>query len=246
MEKKIRVNINKNTIIHGVLNGSLRKPLVIFVHGLPGNIREAFYERAALWFEKQGYASFRFNLYDWQKGARQLVETTLKTHAADLDAATRYFRKKGVKRIFVAGHSYGGPSILLSQEQDFDAAVLWDPSYDLSFSKKKHGFPGGTYVKQLNGWFMGNWGVNVILGHKMVEEADRLPWKNLTKFFHVPLKILSAGKGLLVRGAQQYFKNANEPKKLVIIKGATHYFNDHEGTEETVFSETKKWFDLYQ
>jgi len=86
------------------------------------------------------------------------------------------------------------------------------------------------------------WGVSVIIGKAMADEADTLKWDNLTKNFHVPLKIISAGKGMLVNGAKHYFKTANNPKDLVIIKGATHYFDDMDTMPEEIFKISEEWF----
>lgn len=244
MEKELKIPLGKGKALYGRFNGSLRQSLFITVHGLPGDVYEGLHERACYWFSKQGYASFRFNLYGWQKDARQLIDSTLKTHAADLDAVVRYFKKRGVKRIYVAGHSYGGPTILLSKEQKFDAAVLWDPSFDISFTREKYGFPGGTYIKALNGYFM-KWGANVIIGKAMAKEADTLRWADLPKKFHVPVKMFAAAKGVLVEGCKTYFENANEPKDMEVIKGATHYFDDQEKMQERVFELSKKWFQKF-
>lgn len=244
MEKDLNIKIDARYSVYGRFSGSFRQPLFIVIHGLPGSYLQGFYERACFWFAKHGYATFRFDLYGWQKDARQLVDSTLKTHAADIDAVVRAFKKRGVKKIFVAGHSFGGPSILLSKEQRFDAAVLWDPSYDLSFTKEKYGFPGGKYIAAVKGYFM-RWGVNVIIGKKMAKEVDAVRWAELTKKFHVPLKIIAAEKGVLVPGAKTYFTTAHEPKELEIVKGATHYFDDQEKMQEEVFELTKKWFQKF-
>jgi dienelactone hydrolase len=244
MLKNLRIKVDKKYAIHGRFTGSLKQPLFIVVHGLPCSMNETLYEIATQWFSEHGYATFRFNLYDWRKGSRQLVDSTPKTHAADLDAIVCYFRKRGVKKIFVAGHSFGGLTILLSKQQNFDAAVLWDPSYESSFVKKKYGAPGGRFVKAVNGYVM-KWGMNVIIGKKMAREVDELQWNRLTPDFHVPLKIIVAGKGVLRKGANRYFKDANEPKSLDIIKGATHYFDDELGMREELYRLTKTWFDRF-
>lgn len=241
MEKNLRIKLDKRFALYGRLHGGPDKPLFIMVHGLPGDTYDSFCVAATNWFAKHGYATFRFDLYGWRKDARQLVDCTLATHAADIDAVVRYFRKNGVKKICIAGHSFGGPSILLSRDQDFDAVALWDPSYDVSFTKTKYGFPGGTFVKALNGYFM-RWGANVIIGKAMAKEADSLAWGGLTKNFGAPLKIFAAEKGVLVKGAKKYFASAHEPKELEIVKGATHYFDDADGMQERLFARTRKWF----
>lgn len=224
-----------------MLSGAPHQPLFIIVHGLPGSMDEDFYLNATRWFAKQGYATFRFNLYSGEKDSRQLMESTLKTHASDIDAIVRYFYKKKFKKIFLVGHSYGGPSILLSNEQKFDGAVLWDPSYKISFTKTEKGSPAVKYIKDVKGYIM-KWGINFVIGKAMADEADTIDWNNLTKNFHVPLKIISAGSSPLVRGAKHYFKDANSPKDLTIIKNATHYFNDTESMRENVYKISDEWF----
>jgi len=202
---------------------------------------EGLYERACFWFAKHGYATYRFNLYSWQKDARQLMNCTLTTHANDLDAVVAHFRRKGHKKIFVIGHSFGGPTIFLSKKQDFDAAVMWDPSYGLSFTKKNYGSPGGRFVKVLNGYVM-PWGANVVLSKRMAKDVDALVWDDLPKAFHVPLKIFAAQKGVLMKGCQKYFEAAKKPRALVTVKGATHYFDDTPRMQERLFSASGTWF----
>lgn len=241
MEKKLKIKVSKKNYIYGRLNGTANRPLLIVVHGLSGSMDEDLYLNATRWFSKHGYTTFRFNLYGAEKDTRQLTESTLKTHASDIDAVVRYFRIKKFQNIFLAGHSYGGPSILLSREQKFNGAVLWDPSYKVSFTKTQKGTPTVKYLKEVKGYLM-NWGVNFIIGRAMADEANTIRWDDLTKNFHVPLKIISAGKDSLVNGAKHYFKTANNPKNLTIIKNATHYFNDTEDMRRNVFKLTDNWF----
>lgn len=240
MEKKLKIRLSKKFSLYGKFNGSFNKPLFIVIHGLPGNMDEEFYHSAVRWFEKRGFSTFRFNLYDYHKDARQLMGCTLKLHGSDLDTVVRYFRKRGVKKIFVAGHSFGGLTILSCPRQDFDGAALWDPSYKISFKKTAYGFPGGKYVKEVKGYLM-RWGINVIIGKAMVEEVDSFPWDSISRDFKKPLKIIIAGKGLL-RGSKKYLNSARAEKDLTIIKGATHYFNDREGMQDKVFKVSEEWF----
>jgi dienelactone hydrolase len=244
MEKSYSIQLDKTHKAYGKFAGSKTKPLVIVVHGLPCTINEGIYERACEYFQQAGYSTYRFGLYDWHKDARQLIDCTLAIHATDLDTVVAHFRRKGYKKIFVAGHSFGGPTILLSKKQDFDAAVLWDPSYDVSVIKKKYGAPGGKFVKALNGYFM-RWGVSVVIGKKMAQEIDQLQWDKLSERFHVPLKIIAAGRGVLMAGCKKYFDHALEPNSLEVLKGATHYFDDTPVMQQRLFTATHKWFENY-
>lgn len=240
MEKNLKIKLSKKFSLYGKFSGSFNQPLFIIVHGLPGNMDEEFYYSAAHWFSKHGFSTFRFNLYGYQKDARQLMNCTLKTHSADIDAVVRYFRKRGVRKIFVIGHSFGGLAILCSRDQNFDGVVLWDPSYKISFTKTTYGFPGGKYIKEINGYLM-KWGINVVIGKAMAEEVDSLSWDLITKNFKTPFKVILAGKGAL-KSAKKYLNSAKVEKDLMIVKGATHYFNDQEGMQEKVFKVSEGWF----
>lgn len=237
MEKELKIKTPDNKYIYGTLRGSLRKPLVVFVHGLTGDRNEHIFFNGARHFQKHGFSSFRFNLYDWQKDARKLHECTLATHAKDFVQVIDFLRKKGAKKIFVAGHSYGGKTILLSVDKDFDGVVLWDPSFGSSaISRELASVKAPAGFVELNETAYG-----YFLGKEMVSEARKLRTEREIRNLHVPVKIIAAEKGILVRGSKWYFKHANRPKALKIIKGATHCF-DEDGTEEKLFNETVGWF----
>ena len=240
MEKNLKIKLSKKFSLYGKLSGSFNQPLFIIVHGLLGNMDEEFYHSTVHWFGKHGFSTFRFNFYGHQKDARQLMDCTLKIHGADLDAVVRYFKKKGVKKVFVAGHSFGGLTIFFSRDQDFNGALLWDPSYKISFTKKTDDFPCGKYIKEINGYLM-KWGINVIIGKAMAEEVDLLSWNSIAKNFRVPFKIILAGKGAL-KNAKKYLNGAKAEKELMIIKRATHYFNDQKGMREKIFKASEEWF----
>ena len=163
-----------------------------------------------------------------------MTECTLKTHAADLDRVIAYLRKKGFKKIFAIGHSYGGPTILLSKKKDFDGVVLWDASH--------HGIPplkSVRYIKELDA-YRARWQAEVIIGKAMIKEEGKWNGEELVRTIHTPIKIIVAGDGMLIKGGRAYYKSANPPKAFSVIKGAGHSFNE-DGAEEKLFKETLGW-----
>lgn len=239
-EKNIKIKLTDGHYLYGKFSGSFSDPLFIVLHGLSGDMDEEFYSSAVSWFQKQKYATFRFNFYGFQKNARQLMDSTIKQQSSDLDAVVKYFRKKGVKIVYIAGHSFAGPIILSSEKQDFDAVTLWDPTYKISFIKSTPGFPSGKYLKEVDGYAM-HWGVNIIISKSMAKEVDSFPWTTITKNFTAPLKIIIAGNGEL-KGSKNYLNSLKTKKQCIAIKGATHYFNDSLKTRETLFKSTNSWF----
>src|SRR3989344_2778042 len=227
MEKELKIPTSNKKYIYCTLRGSLNKPLIIFVHGFTGDKNERLFYNGARYVEKSGFSSARFNLYNWQKDARKLHECTLETHAYDLDRVVDHFRKKKVDRIFVVGHSYGGKTILSSKDKDFEKVVLWDPSHNISpvFGHLKQ-------VKNLKGYIeFGETAFGVFVGENMVKEESKFPWKTKIQELNVPVKIIAAGNNTLLRGAKLYYKFAKRPKSLVVIKGASHTFEE-EGKEK--------------
>ncbi len=241
MEKELKIAASGNKFIYGVLRGALRGPLIVFVHGLCGDKNEHQFFNGARFFQKHGFSSFRFNLYGWQKDARKLHQCTLETHARDLDRAVDYFRKKGVKKIFVVGHSYGGSTILVSEKKDFNAVVLWDSSHRSSRLLAK-----ARYLKKFDGYLeFEEAAYGFLVGKAMVEQAKRSRVEEKIMDIHVPIKIIVAGRGVLAKGGEWYYRHANKPKAFTIILGADHTF-DEDGAEEKLFKETLIWFKKFK
>lgn len=241
MEKSVKIKTKDNHIIYGTLNAPKKKSdkLIIFVHGLTGYQNEHIYYNAVKFFNKKGFAVFRFDFYSAEKKARKLSECTIALHAKDLKQIIYYFKNKYTK-LFLVGHSLGGITVLLSDVHKVSAIVLWDPSVNLKNRLKGSVFDYTKYNKCLDAYIL-SWGVEYIIGKKMHEEwFSFLKPKELMARISKPIKIIVAEKGILVKGGKEYYKYAKKPKAFAIIKGAHHTF-DEEGAEEKLFRETWKW-----
>lgn len=236
MEKEIKIKTKDGKRIYGKLRGLLQKPLVIFVHGLTGHMDEHIFFNGAKFFEKKGFLTFRFNLYDSWDDARKLHECDLKIHAADIDLVTEYFKKKGVKDIFIVGHSYGGPSILFSRTDDYAGIVLWDPTMDPDTIYRK------TTADKIANGYIREWSFKFILGKKMVDEAKKISnFELIATINKSPIKIILAGAGnAKSKRITNFFKVLCEPKEMIVLKKAGHTFSE-DGMEENLFQETLKW-----
>lgn len=242
MEKQIQIKTKDGFLIYGTLAFSKKKSdkLIIIVHGLGGHRNEHIHFNASNFFIKQGFNVFRFDLYSWGKKARAMSNCSIKTHGKDLDTVTEFFGKK-FKKLFVIGHSLGGLTILASHVSKFDAIVFWDPAHTkYEWKKAKSDF---IYSKKLDKYII-NWGTELLMSKEMFEElANGKDSSQSIKKIHKPIKIISAGKGVLQKTNKDYFKHANSPKEFVTIK-ADHNFN-MEGTEEKLFNETLKFLKKY-
>ena len=235
MEEDLKIPLEDGKFIYGTLRGKQNDTLIIFAHGFTGNKDHHIFFNGARFFERHGISSFRFNFYGEGEGARQLNNCTLSNHVSDLDAVVSYFRNK-FKNIIVVGHSFSGIIILSSTKQAFDKAVLWDPSSDTKSWLVKD----GKYIKELDLYYFEDWGVSYTIGKQMYQECVDFNPDHLSSRFTKPIKIITAGNGILLDGAKKYFEQANQPKELAVIEGAGHNFNE-DGVEEKLFEETLKF-----
>lgn len=236
MEKDFHIPTPDGKVIYGKLRGELGEKLAIFVHGLTAHMDNHRFYNGARYLEGLGFANFRFNLYDDLGDARKLVDCTLKIHADDLGSVVRHFKDVGVKSFGVIGHSYGAPTILLAEPNQFRAVVLWDPSYQVEFEDLEH-VPELSLYRSLGG-------VQYLFGEEMINEARRLDWDGLTQGLEVPLKVICAGEGILVEGGRRYCDVASGETDLVVVKGAGHSFNE-DGAAEQLFEATAGWLKTY-
>jgi len=237
MEKEIRIKTPDKKIVDGILYGPINKPLIVIVHGLSGNMNEAMHYNAARYFFKQGFSSFRFNLYSWHKDNRKMHECTLKTHGQDIDTVLEYLRGKGTKKIFMVGHSYGFPSILHAKDHNFFAVASWDGTqlpHEHFVHLRKISKPKARLMDE---------GAFVLLGEAMVQESQTTKTDPMVKRLHRPLLFVTndSKDGGNLKYVRQTFKSANEPKYLHVVKGASHNFTE-DGKQEQLYRETVKWF----
>ena len=241
MEKDIKLKTSDRKTIYGILHGSLNKPVIVIVHGLAGNMQEAMHYNAARYFEKHGFSSFRFGLYSWQKGARKLHECTFSTHGKDIDTVIAYLRKRGAKRMFLVGHSFGWPSILHAKNRDFSAVAAWDGSL-MPYSKKvfaqRNAKPKGRIFDE------GYW---VLMGDRMANDSHTFNSLASIKKFNKPVSFItndSETEGN-AKGNKEMYIAARGKKEFVLIKGAGHIFAE-EGKQEQLYAATVKWFKRFK
>jgi esterase/lipase len=189
---------------------------------------------SAWYLADRGFSTYRFSYYDGLDNARNITECTLETHAQDLDTVIEHFRKQGINQIFVIGHSFGGLAIILSKDQAFNGAVLWEPSHPESGI-----FKNLQYVKELDGYII-NWGVEYVVGKKMVDHLQSLNISDAIENYEKPTLIVGAGSGSLRKTNRLYFEQLTSPKELIEIKKADHNFSI-EGTFGELQNVTTKW-----
>ena len=160
MEKYITIPTSDSFEINWVLNWKEKsEKLIIFVHGLTGYQDEAHYVCGKNYFVEQGYEVLRFNFYwGWEKN-RTLQESSIYTHARDLDDILRYFENE-YQEIHFVGHSLWCPSIIRMNRlsEKLSKIIFWDPAFDNQGVEKRFSQEWEGYIfTSWDGRFMKVW-----------------------------------------------------------------------------------------
>jgi len=245
MERRVALKAPDGKTIYSWLNSrdqGRNKTVALFVHGLTGHPFEHALLQAAHTFPQEGVDTCRVALYADEPNARRLHDCTITTHAQDTTRVVAYL-KRAYSQIALVGHSLGSPSILMADTSQVDSIVLWDPSY-LAPKHRPH-WPTVTYQKKR--YLLMEWEVATLLNPAMFKEwcefdgSQELP---LVAKLNKPLKVIAAGKGVLLPGSRDYVRTSTAPAELYIIEHAGHCFTE-EGATDTLLRETLAWIQAY-
>jgi len=231
-----------HSIVRGELNGDA--PIVIMMHGRPGNGNELLQYLGARYFYECGITTLRLSMYDYGENYRSIFDCTLDTHISDFEDVVRYVRALGSRQIFALGHSYGGMTILGSDTR-LDGAVLWDPAHGLAWNNSE--FDSADYPEKVIGDFIIGVGGNGYVypsKQKTYDEAlgDTTHWAAGKDY---PTKYILASAGPLAAYAKRYYEVATAPKELVEIADAHHQFEDNDEVVEQLLHETAAFVTHY-
>ncbi len=237
-EKIIKIKTSDKKIIEGILGIAKDDniKLVIFVHGFTGQPNEHIFFNGSKFITTKGFDTFRFSLYAGNsKNTRHFNETSITKHGEDINTIIKFFKKK-YKKIFLVGHSYGGTSLMFTDQSKIDGYVFWDASFIIKKS------PLGDMVFNENiDKYITDFGIEILVGKKFVEELNNFPdCGDLIKKIQKPVLFITAGKNGNLNPGMKYFKNANNPKKIINIKNADHNFNSWKDEEE-LLKQTYLW-----
>lgn len=219
---------------------------LVLVHGLTGHMNEYLQKSAANHFSDNGYDVFRFNLYHWAESARKINECTLETHAEDLNTVLKD-KTKGYSRVYLAGHSYGGPTIMVAQPENVSAISLWDPSFDLpNIIGKDIG------DREIEGGYIMDSGVPWLCGEGMLSEMktryDTKECLSLSEALsNIPLQVVTAASpdhAVYHKETYSWNDKGHPDNERIFIDDADHCFL-RGNTMHDLFEHTHSWFQKY-
>lgn len=241
-EKDFQLATPDGKAIYGTLT---RAPMdtdkaILIAHGLTGHKGEHMHMEAKRFFSNNGYDVIRFNFYDGADDARNLEECTLALHAQDLNQVCDHFRPS-YKKLFVAGHSYGGLTLVIANPTA-TALSFWDSSFTpyKGFMERES--------RKLNGtpYYTIGWGTSVLLGAAMVEEAKRMDEEAFTyaQKITTPSQVILAGDNSENPTRTILYESLTCPKDFEDIDRADHTFSKGD-TLYTLLKRTLAWFEQF-
>ncbi len=240
---------SKGKRIAGILHLPKREnaPVVIFLHGWgmgKGGNPQFTFVRAARELCDAGFAVLRFDFRGVGDSEGDFEDYTQTTMLEDLNAAISYLKnikEVNSEKIGVLGWSMGGSTAIIgaARNKKIRCVVswaspanhkdLWSPSLIEELEKK------GRMILDYSSGLSVTWkGVLEDFKHKTYEEIRKV---------NVPVLIINGTEDTLVypTQAEKLYKNANRPKKLVLIKGAHHGFYG-ENEKKELLKESLYWF----
>jgi pimeloyl-ACP methyl ester carboxylesterase len=202
--------------------------VLILVHGLTGSMNQYLHLIVSRLVERAGINVIRFNQYHDVGQARRFHQTTISMHVADTRLVIEHARLLGYRKIFLAGHSLGGPVAITATRDDLHGLILWDPTFSPSvrlqkWESREEGI--GPAFLELN--------FRVILGSEWIADAKSFPssYEQLSRA-KVPVCIVAAELGGLLEASQLYREALHFKCEFHTIKGASHSFPEATASEE--------------
>ena len=228
--------------VHGVLRGDYSQPLAVLSPGLGGWMHDLLPFNASRYFEQKGISSLRVSFYGHDENQRDIKDCDVNTFAEDIDAVVEYAKANGSPWVCVIGHSYSGMAVIFSEKQQFDAAVLWDPShtdgYDdpQAIKNLKNDF---IFIKELDSYVSGI-GPGYVLSRKVFENYAPGSTAKAKKFSVGTLVVNASYSKEMQKYGRDYVDSIAAPTEHIIIRNSTHPFVE-DGSMEILFEKTASW-----
>lgn len=243
-EEKISIPLSEEGIeIYGILRGEFEGPLIILCHGYGGWMHETLLYNGARFFEKEGFSTLRLSMYGGGEKARNIGKSDLITHAASIDDVVEFANESGSTWIGLAGHSFSGMAIVYSEQQQFNAAALWDPTHSDGYDdleNKKHLDNDFIYLEEAKLYVSG-----LDSGYVYAEsifDNDYLKSREASQEFRISTCVINASwSEKQQKYGKDYSDNIDAETKHIVIPDSTHPFME-DGAAEKLFGETTKFF----
>jgi len=222
---------------------------VILAHGFGGDKRElGMFDDVAKSLTENNFLVYRFDFSGSGESEGDYSETSLTKLAGDLRSVIDFVKeqpKVDINKLAIVGMSFGTTiSVVLNASEIKSYVLLGSVANPYEVLKKL--FQEYTFNPKGESFRISSEGKHVKMGAQFWEDFSNYnPPKSISEI-HKPICIIHGEKDTAapLKEAKIFYENANEPKKLIIVKEADHGFYKLNERQEMV-KELTDWFNKY-
>ncbi len=209
-----------------------KMPAVIICHGFTLFKEFKPLHHLAQTLASNGFASLRFDFSDCRGESGGRCEDMMVSHQVnDLISAVNFLEKLDYidsGRIGVAGHSLGGFTAIVTATTDKRLKAVVSISSPAR-AETQNLFNESTEKKWMDDGIL-NFNTykkgHVKLHYSFMEDLKEYDGTKIIKEVHVPIRLIHGQNDAIVpvENAEALYKNANQPKELMLIPDADHLF----------------------
>ncbi len=222
MPLKISFEGHGGNRLSGLLNKKDNNCILISLHGFGANKNYRVIKRLLSFLGKRKMSSMTFDFSGFGESEGDVSDSSIEQMVDDVNAAIRYAKKEGFKKIMVAGHSLGGMVAIIAAaaNKDIHALVLMAPAIDLRRAMKKR---RDTYKLA-----KGDMAVvaKTIVKKTFLKNISRHVYRHSNKL-GMPVLIIhgDADKSCDIANSKKLFGMLKSRKNMVVIRNANHHFS---------------------
>lgn len=242
-DEEIIISLKDGLKLKGILNHSSNDKLVILIHGLKGSSDSRYIFNGSRFLLKNGYSVFRPDLYGPKPKFRKLSESSIHTHASDVNDIIQYFSGK-YRDVHIIAASLAGPSVIMAPNHEkIKSLVLWDGSIDLGRDRVnisrdvKFNSNINLYIKGI--------GIEYLISQDMVDSFEDTANEIMLPRLKVNTAVISGTESVLLPSWKTIYKKYPLIQKFTVISGADHTFSVN-NAEQQLFKETLTWLQEFE
>lgn len=254
MEKKVHFYNSARQRLAGIIYIPKKTPApsIVIVHGFASSKLHKKH-----WAEilcRKGFFVLIFDFHGHGESQGNFTDMTITHCVDDLKSAVDFSRscKYSDGKIGIVGTSMGGQiTTIYASKYNPDAIVPIAATYDLDDTYMKSGVDIETWKKEGVKYFdvrIGKKGIRKSRPLKFSYYLDRRKYnmKKLTPKIKSPILLIHGDVDKIVplKASKSYYRSANKPKKLFVIKGLPHVIRKKNHIK-IICNEITKWFNKY-
>lgn len=222
-------------------------PTIILTHGFgTDRYEKGIFDDISLFLTKKGFIIYRFDFSGLGKSEGDYSKTTLTKLTEDLASIIKFTKsqkKVDIKNIGIIAMSFSALSSIILNSNEIKSYIFLSSATHNTYKTLSDLFKDYNFNPNGISYRINSEGKNVKIGPKIWQNLKKIDIPRLVPFIKKPALVIHGekDKNIPLSCAKKFYKLLNKPKKLIIIKGADHGFNDKRKRSEMI-KYINNWF----